>query len=294
MAEKKNFKFNDILNKSINECRTNYKEIFKLIFFFIGIPLILLTIVQIIFLVTDLNLFSIMSNPELISQIEEGTIKIPFYYTLTENLFSLVIMFLSVLISAAMISTTLKKSKFTYKELVENGKSKYWRFFGLALVSGIFIFLLTLLLIIPGIIFAVYWTFAAYVFFDKKEKIMPSLKQSKSIIKGRWWKTFGYILLFGLIMVAILIVAGIITIPVNLIIAANILQQKQFSLGLLIASYILALIYNLIVSFICVPLSALFFKNFYIEMKNSVSETSEKSSKTIKKEVKKIKKSIRK
>jgi hypothetical protein len=217
-------------------------------------------------LVVDPNLFSIMSTPASLAALNGGTMKLPLYYTIVNVFFSVITIFLSLFVSAGLISTSLKKSKFYLGELVENAKSRYWKFFGFCIVTIIFILLLTLLLIIPGIIFAIYWTFAAYVFFDRKEKIIPSLKQSKAIVKNRWWKTLGYLLLMGLILIGVLLLINIIQLPVLMITMFKMIGGTSLSLGLLIASSILSFITGLIGSLIS-PMSVLFIKNFYQEVK---------------------------
>lgn len=49
---------------------------------------------------------------------------------------------------------------------------------------------LFLLFIIPGIYFAVYWTFVIYVVLDKHLSYKKALDYSKVLVKGRWWKVF--------------------------------------------------------------------------------------------------------
>jgi hypothetical protein len=218
-------------------------------------------------LIVDPNLFAMMSTPELLAQIDAGTLKMPLYYTLVNIFFIIISVFLTLFVSAGFISTTLKKSKFSSSELIENAKPRYWKYFWFSIVLVIFIFLLTLLLIIPGIIFGIYWIFASYVFFDRKEKIRASLRQSREIVKGRWWNTFGYLILLGLILIGFSIVMGIIQLPTMVIMILKIFSNTNLSFGLLIVSSLLNLIANFILSLVSAPFSALFLKNFYLEMK---------------------------
>jgi hypothetical protein len=264
---KDNFTFGEIFSRSFKEYRGNFREIFKFVFLFIGIPALLLTLVQIVMLIVDPNLFAMMSTPELLAQIDAGTLKMPLYYTLVNIFFIIISVFLTLFVSAGFISTTLKKSKFSSSELIENAKPRYWKYFWFSIVLVIFIFLLTLLLIIPGIIFGIYWIFASYVFFDRKEKIRASLRQSREIVKGRWWNTFGYLILLGLILIGFSIVMGIIQLPTMVIMILKIFSNTNLSFGLLIVSSLLNLIANFILSLVSAPFSALFLKNFYLEMK---------------------------
>jgi len=265
--KKSKLRFGSILSKSFDEYKLNFKSIFKFIFLLVGVPYILFTLVQIIFMSVDPNVLSIMSSPEMLNEVDTGLLEFPLYYTLTNFLFTILNLFLGVLISAGLLSTALSKSKFSFKELMQNGKSTYWKFFGFSLVLMIFVLLLTLLLIIPGLIFGIYWIFAACIFLEKKENIKNSLKKSKEMVKGRWWKTFGFYLLLGLVMIGIVIVASIVNIPSVIVMMIHTLNGTQFGIGLLITNSILSMVYDFLVSLIGIPLSVLFIKNFYFEMK---------------------------
>lgn len=264
---KDQFNFGSIFSKSIKEYSDNFKELFKFMFLFMGIISLVLIIVEIICLIADPSLFTLMTNSASIAELNEGTVKLPLYFKIITYFFNIISIFLSIFVSAALISTTLKKSKFSLRELIDNGKSRYWKFFGFNIVLIIFILLLTLLLIIPGIIFGIYWAFAAYVFFDKKEKIRASLKQSRMIIKDRWWKTLGYLLLIGLILIGFAIIVNIIQLPTLLITSMHLINGTNLSWALLVISTLLNFIAGFIGTLISVPLGTLFVKNFYLEMK---------------------------
>jgi len=265
--EQHKFTFGDILSKSIKEYSDNFKEIFKFMFLFFGIISLILIAVEIVLLIVDPNLFTMMSDPTSLTALGEGTTQLPLYFRLVTYAFSLISIFLTVFISAGLISTTLKKSKFSLKELISNAKPRYWKYFWFCIVVVIFVFLLMLLLIIPGIIFAVYWMFASYIFFDKKQNIRASLKQSRMIVKNRWWKTFGYNLLIGIILIGFTLLINIIQLPTLAITTINLINGTSLSLGLIIVSSLLNFIAGFIGNLILVPMGILFFKNFYLEMK---------------------------
>ena len=72
-------------------------------------------------------------------------------------------------------------------------------------VYTLLLVLLFLLFIIPGIYFAVYWTFVLFVVLDKHLSYKKALDFSKEIVKGRWWKVFFVALLSYLITILFLI-----------------------------------------------------------------------------------------
>ncbi len=230
------FTFGSLFDKSVNEYKRNFKPILKLVLIFLGIILVLAFLFNSITLITDERIFNIMSNPLLIGQYNQGTIKLPIYYDIVSISLNIVYFFLALFVGVGLIAVSLKKDKFSYKEILENGKSNYWRYFGFTIVVTIFIMLLFLLLIIPGVIFAVYWVFAAYVFLEKKQKIIDSLKESKRIVKKRWWKTFGYMILFGLVTLAFVLILSIIKLPIGIPVLLKTISSSNISLGLLLGS----------------------------------------------------------
>ncbi|MEI7620300.1 MAG: hypothetical protein WCJ57_01890 [Candidatus Falkowbacteria bacterium] len=85
----------------------------------------------------------------------------------------------------------LKNPKMEIKELFASTKTLFWKFFGLSLLTGILVFLWTLLLIIPGIIFGVFYCFASYLLIFEDVKGMNAIKRSKALVTGYWWAVFG-------------------------------------------------------------------------------------------------------
>lgn len=71
------------------------------------------------------------------------------------------------------------------------GFEKFGKALGLYLVMSVFIFLWTLLLIIPGIIASFRYALAFYVLADNPEMgIMEAINESKRLMRGNKWKLF--------------------------------------------------------------------------------------------------------
>ncbi len=267
----KEFTFSKIFSKSIEEYKSNFKGILKFMLIFSGIILVASALFQILTMSFDKKILEILSNPELINSLIENTIQIPSYYLIITSILGIISFLLSIFVSAGLINSSIKNSKFSFKGIIKKGKEKYWKFLGFSIVSWIFLVLLSLVFLIPGIIFGVFWIFAAYVFFEEDKGIIESLKKSRKIVKGRWWKTFGYIILFVLIVFLVIAVISLVKAPVTMInLKKTLLQQWDVSLSLLIATKALETLYLLIVNIILVPFSILFFKNFYFEMKKTI------------------------
>ncbi|PIN90506.1 hypothetical protein COU60_01655 [Candidatus Pacearchaeota archaeon CG10_big_fil_rev_8_21_14_0_10_34_76] len=149
-----------------------------------------------------------------------------------------------------LVNASVKHKKFSFEQAFKDMKKRYWGYLLFNVVFGIFLIGLFLLLIVPGIIFSVYWCVSSYVFFAEKKGIIASLKRSFNLVKGRWWKVLGYSLLFFLIYFAIWIPFGIVAGVFELLHAeliAQVIDNASF--------------------FVTIPLSVLFYKNLYLALK---------------------------
>ena len=82
--------------------------------------------------------------------------------------------------------------------------------FVVALLTGLAILGGLILLIIPGIIFAVWFIFSNLIVVLEGKRGTEALKASKSLVTGRWGAVFGRFVLLVLSILAILIVIGIV------------------------------------------------------------------------------------
>lgn len=83
-------------------------------------------------------------------------------------------------------------------EIFRLGFKKSFKFFLISLTVGLIILLGLVLLIIPAILFGVWYSFSIWLVMDKDMKIGEALKTSKAMVKGRFWKVLGRSFVFGL------------------------------------------------------------------------------------------------
>ena len=120
-----------------------------------------------------------------------------------------------------------------------------------------------MLLIIPGIIFGVFWIFAVYIFFSEKGTIRSSLKKSRKIVNGKWWRIFGSILL---LVIIVSFISGIIGFPAQLAMAIFTFAGGLLPTWTILFSGVMQVISG-IVSMLIGVFMILFFKNFYFDLK---------------------------
>jgi hypothetical protein len=70
--------------------------------------------------------------------------------------------------------------------------------------------------IIPGIIVAIYLYFYMYVYIVEGRGVVASLQRSYELVRGNWWSTFGYLLVFGIMSIIVSLIFSIPTLLVTL------------------------------------------------------------------------------
>lgn len=125
-----------------------------------------------------------------------------------------------------------------------------------AILLSLMVYLITMggmiLLIVPGIILAVWFTFTMFVLVDNQGSGFTALLKSKALVKGRWWEVFGTIIALA---VVIGIISMIIVMPLTLL-----------TKGGVIGSLIFAIVYVLWLSFAS-SWMLVYFSGYYNKLK---------------------------
>jgi len=99
------------------------------------------------------------------------------------------------------------------KEIFAQTRKLFWPYIGLVLLTAIFVLLWTLLLIIPGIIYSVLYSFACYALFFEDKRGLAAIRRSVKLVTGYFWPVFGRFLFVGVI---VWIFSMLISIPISL------------------------------------------------------------------------------
>lgn len=97
------------------------------------------------------------------------------------------------------------------KDVFKETKNYFWPYLWLTILTTVFILLWSLLLIIPGIIASIFYSFAIYALFFDDKRGMKAIKRSVQLVKGYWWAIFGRLLVLGIL---VWIFSVIISLPV--------------------------------------------------------------------------------
>ena len=250
--------FGKIFNDSVNEYGKKFMSILKVFLFLYLIPVIvfMITIVILVIVLGGINLSDLPINNLSLASVtgfatsEIGSISPTFLIIFIPVVIILFLAFFYFMIlrSISLVVISLSKKELSFKQVFKKARKYFWVYLGLVIVQMIFLLGLSVLLIIPGLIFLIYWMFSNYVLINENKGVMDSLKRSKQIVEGRWWRTFGYLLLVWIIIIGISIVFDWIPF------VGGIVQQL-----------------------VLIPFLILFLKNFYLDLKkNSIKRKKKK------------------
>lgn len=263
--------FGDILTKSWEEYKANFK-VFLVIFLLLAvIPSLIVYIANI---PLNLEILKLGKNPDFTELIK---VAFNFRYSFLVAFFGIIALLFTLLMQASFIYNSVYRKKgkqMDVSETLQGGSNYFWRYLLFSIVYFIFLAGLFLLFIIPGIIFLVYWLFAPYILIKENKGIIESLSTSFHMVKGRWWKTFGYGLLFLVIIILISIlfsiIGGIIKLPFFITPIINLgfvegLKSLSTSPLYIIFKEIIDELFKLASNLVITPLGILFFKNLYLD-----------------------------
>jgi hypothetical protein len=141
----------------------------------------------------------------------------------------------------------------SFKEVFKNSNSYFWKFLLVSILTGILVILWSLLLIIPGIIFAVFYSLAIYTLFFEDFAGRQALRRSQELIKGYWWAVFGRLLFAGVLFFIVIVIWSL---PVSLIVGLLSLIPG--------AAFVASIVGLLLVNFALLLLQQMYMIYFYL------------------------------
>lgn len=144
--------------------------------------------------------------------VKDNNATLSLLFSLLLAISSLVFIYFSIRAYIAIVLLLKQNFKGDNKDLFKQSKKYLWPYIGLSLLTAILVILWTLLLIIPGIIYSVFYSLAVMTFFFEDKRGMEALKRSKELIKGYFWPVFGRLFLIFVVMVML---SSIISMPLE-------------------------------------------------------------------------------
>jgi hypothetical protein len=246
--------FETIFGKSYSDYKKNFRVIFILTLILVGIPLVLSNLILLWFSVQDPVFYEML--------IAEDPENISVKFAMILSLLSFITLALYFIFEAGLVKDSIK-GKFKLNKTINSGKKYFWKFVWFSIVIFSFLILLFLALIIPGIIFAVYWTLAVYIYLDSKKTVVQSLSASYHMVRGNWWRIFGYTILVVLLLGVIGLILDLFTVPMALYIES----LASPSLVIVFINFLIEDIVNFFNILISAPFVVLFYKNIYLRLR---------------------------
>ena len=99
------------------------------------------------------------------------------------------------------IKIVVKGGPLNIRKTLKVGWQKTGKFFLVGLLNMLIVFLGLVLLIVPGIIFAVWFSFSRFILIKEGLGIKASLARSKELVRGRFWPILGRYLIFFVVII---------------------------------------------------------------------------------------------
>jgi len=105
---------------------------------------------------------------------------------------------------ALVVEDTVKtdENRMNWKTVLRKAFSRLGSYIGTSLLASLILFGFSLLLVIPGIIWTLYYAFFMQVVVLRGIGGKAALNYSKSLVEGRWWKVFWILFVISLIYIA--------------------------------------------------------------------------------------------
>lgn len=92
----------------------------------------------------------------------------------------------------------------------QKGLNKFFPYLGVQIVHGLIILGGLILLVVPGIIFGIWFCFAGYILVLENKGIIASLGQSKKYVTGNWWSVLGRIIILVVVLLILRIAGAVV------------------------------------------------------------------------------------
>src|SRR3990172_12728075 len=120
------------------------------------------------------------------------------WVTLIVTILYFLIYFLSSAATILAVKKVIASEPLNFKETITFAWKNLWQYLTLSILVFLAVFGGLILLIIPGLVFSVWFFSAKFVFFDKGLGIKASMAESHRLVKGRFWAVWWRLFVFGL------------------------------------------------------------------------------------------------
>jgi hypothetical protein len=126
------------------------------------------------------------------------------------NVLVIIFSVLSVMAIVFISERAVNGETLSFSQALRLSTARWASAIGTNLLAGIILLLLSLLLILPGIIWAVYYAFSSHVVALRNEGGKSALDYSKALVQGQWGRVFGIGFILSLLAIVVLFGIGLV------------------------------------------------------------------------------------
>jgi len=213
MAIKNNIKEHQLVNETFDSLKTHWRKIALLVWVLIGIPLVVGSFGSV-----DLSQFNslgfwdqmaLINNWFNSSQGSWSTQNLWIYWVIA----SIWVTIWTILLNGLLVLYVFQNEKRTYtgdKSVIMEFIKKIPKLIGTNIMMIFALILLFLLLIIPGVIYSVFWALVISVVLYYGSWGKVALSRSKQLVKWRRWKTVWALFVWWLVVLALALIQTVI------------------------------------------------------------------------------------
>ncbi|MFZ5392125.1 MAG: hypothetical protein ACOZAR_02915 [Patescibacteria group bacterium] len=185
---------------------------------------------------------------------------------------SFILSFFQIWSYAAMIAEVNCVESKGFFSSYKDGWSKLFQYWWIGLIVGAAIFGGSILLVIPGIIFAVWFNYAEFILFSENITGARAVARSKKYVEGYWWDVFARIVLLVIVSIIVIAIVNLVTSILFGILSALSGDNTILSLVLNIIDRLVTFVITTLVLTFSYNYQYLIYKNLK-EIKGSLPET---------------------
>jgi|GEM_PF-6160151 len=139
-----------------------------------------------------------------------SVVRVVFLFTYIALLIAVVIQGMRYNVAKIKALAAVDAGKTEVDKIWADSKGNFWKLLFLGITVSLIIGIGMFFLIIPGVIFLVWFGFSYFAAFIRDQEIFESLKYSKKVAKGHFWMVLVRAILVGVLFVVFMIPAGVL------------------------------------------------------------------------------------
>lgn len=203
---KKERDFSDVFNAAFSFIGSEAGRLFRVIGLYAGVPVIIAVIMS-AYYARDMmsSVFQVMSNANDMSQPDTALVGLTVLFSMVAQLF-----FAGLVPAYMAIYEEKGKNGFRADDVWQRFARNFGGVAGYGILAAVLVIIGFVLFLVPGVYLSVPLSFILYVLLIENKRGSRLFSRCFQLVRGKWWKTFGILLLAYLIM---MIVSSIFSLP---------------------------------------------------------------------------------